>query len=330
MTGLEKSFRIGILRALQLGDLLCSIPAIRALRSAYPEAHIELIGLPGAAALTARYPQYINALVPFPGYPGLPEQTYDQARFVNLVAANRISPYDLLLQMQGNGSIVNEMLAQFNAKRLVGFCPSTEDESEDFMLYPAGIHEVDRHLQLMQHTGIAADDPAMEFPVWEQDRENLSRLMLTHNGRPYICVHPGSRGSWRQWPVAHFARMADLCIHEGFDVILTGVAAEQELCNAVADSMRMRPQNACGLTDLGTLAAVLEGSAGLLCNCTGISHLAAALKVPSVVISMDGEPRRWGPRNTKIHQTLDWKTAPNMMAVLSAMEALIGKARAVH
>ena len=73
--------KIAVLRALQLGDLLCAIPAIRALRHAYPHTEITLLGLPWAKSLVERFPNYFNRFILFPGYPGLPEQTYDAQAF---------------------------------------------------------------------------------------------------------------------------------------------------------------------------------------------------------------------------------------------------------
>src|SRR3990170_5357714 len=113
--------KIGIFRALQLGDMLCTIPAIRALRNAYPEAEITLLGLPWAKSLLSRFPNYFDAFMHFPGYPGLPEQKFQAESFAVFLYQVLEKKFDLVLQMQGNGSIVNPMIELFGARYTAGF-----------------------------------------------------------------------------------------------------------------------------------------------------------------------------------------------------------------
>src|SRR5919199_3665560 len=67
--------RIAILRARTgLGDLLCSVPALRALRARLPDAHIALVTFAEMAPVVARQRAYVDELIAFPGYPGIPER----------------------------------------------------------------------------------------------------------------------------------------------------------------------------------------------------------------------------------------------------------------
>src|SRR5690348_12355226 len=88
--------RIAIFRALYLGDLLLAIPALRAIRSHFPDAEITLIGLPWAASFVHRYSHYIDRFVEFAGYPGIDEVPVDPERTEHFLAEQRDYGYDLV------------------------------------------------------------------------------------------------------------------------------------------------------------------------------------------------------------------------------------------
>jgi|GEM_PF-540807 len=114
--------KIAIFRALHLGDLLCAMPAIRLLRETFPEAEITLIGLKGARELVGRYGDIIDRLMVFPGFPGLPEQSVnDPEDIIRFMEQLREYAFDIVIQLQGNGQIVNLMLLFSGAKYLWAF-----------------------------------------------------------------------------------------------------------------------------------------------------------------------------------------------------------------
>jgi ADP-heptose:LPS heptosyltransferase len=216
--------KIGIFRALQLGDMLCIIPAMRALRTAHPQVEIVLLGLPWAKSFTERFNKCFDRFIHFPGYPGLPEQHFDPISFAEFLPQIQAEQFDLILQMQGDGSIVNSMVQLLGAKQTAGFkiAGHYAPENDLFLPYPDSLHEIERHILLMEYLGIPAQRTDLEFPLTDEDHKELYSVYPNLQSQQYVCVHPGSRGAWRQWPVEHFAALADYCDELGFTLMVTG------------------------------------------------------------------------------------------------------------
>jgi ADP-heptose:LPS heptosyltransferase len=316
--------KIAVFRALQLGDLLCSIPALRALHHVYPDAAITLLGMPWAASLAERFPHYIHSFKHFPGYPGLPEQKVDPKAFTKFLAEVQEEEYDLVLQMQGNGSIVNPMIELFGGKYTAGFY--LEDDyapnKKLFLPYPAGIHEIERHLALMNFLGIESNRTELEFPLYKKDYEEYNAVNLPLQAKKYVCVHPGSRGEWRQWPPKYFAALANYCEEQGLTIVLTGTKEELNIVDEVAQHLNKEPVIAAGKTTMGAAAILIKNAFMLISNCTGVSHIASAMKTPGIIISMDGEPERWAPLNKELHRTIDWTRTPDFEIVFAELKNL--------
>lgn len=295
-----------VFRALQIGDMLCAVPALRALRRQLPSTHITLLGLPWARDLAQRFPDYIDEFIEFPGYAGLPERTCDAAAWPGFAAGLRQREFDLAVQMHGDGSIVNALLQQFGASRVAGFCPrGSEAPSPDFLHWPEHGSEIDRLLALSEFLGAGGDSGELEFPLTEDDRIELQQSGLAQGllPRAYICLHPGARDERRRWPADLFARVGDALqrIH-GLPVVVTGSAAEYDLAQQVVEQMQTPALNAAAPISVGAMAVLLNAARLLICNDSGVSHIAAGLGLPSVVIFRASDVQRWGPLDQELHR----------------------------
>lgn len=321
--------RIAVLRALPgLGDFLCAVPALRALRVSYPAAHLTLIGLPQTAALVARFRHYVDAFVPFPGYPGLAEQpTPDPRAVVSFLATARAQGWDLAVQMHGSGGVTNPITELLGAKVTAGYyvpgqlCP----DIGRYLPYPDDMHEIHRNIRLAAFLGATTTDPTLTFPITPDDHRAFFALpgMDTLPPGSFLVVHPGASTGGRRWPVERFARVADKLAADGLQVVLTGTAGEAAVTGAVAAAMRHPVLDLTGHTNLGTLAVLLSRARLVLCNDTGVSHLAAALRVPSVVIFTASDPDRWAPLDRVRHRVLIGGAAARAELALAEARALI-------
>src|SRR5947209_5720114 len=115
------SNHIAVFRALQLGDLLVAVPALRALRAQFSNAEITLIGLPWAKSFVERFHRYIDRFVEFVGYPGIAEVDVVPERTACFIEEQRSYGYDLVIQMHGSGESSDRFTLALGAKMTVGY-----------------------------------------------------------------------------------------------------------------------------------------------------------------------------------------------------------------
>lgn len=294
-----------------LGDMLCAVPALRAVKHGWPQAELTLVGLPWARELAKRLP-VVDRFIAFPGYPGLPETAADIGALPDFLRRMQQERFDLLVQMHGSGRIVNPLMAACGARHTAGFAePGAHVPEPDlFVPWPTEGHEVMRLLALTDHLGVPRPRTALEFPLTDADRIELASLWPGAYGtQPYVCVHAGAQLPSRRWPPERFAQVADALAERDCSIVLTGTAGEAALVAQVEQAMRHRPVNLCGRTDLWTLGALVERARLVVCNDTGISHVAAALGTRSVVVSCGADVARWAPLDATRHRVL-WHDLP--------------------
>lgn len=300
--------RIVVLRALFLGDMLCAVPALRALRREAPQAEITFAGLPWAQEFARRYRDYIDQFIEFPGFPGIAEQSSDAATIVAFLADMQRRQFDVAIQLHGSGEQSNSASALFGARRLAGhyapggYCP----DPATFLPYPVEGSEVRRNLAMVAHLGVRSQGEHLELPLYRDDWMKLNELLADSPaaGQPYVCVHAGAKWNSRRWPVERFAAVGRALVADGYHVVLTGSGGETRLVERLGQLLHAPHTNLCGRTDLGTLGALLQRARLLITNDTGLSHVAAATRTPSVVTVLGSDVERWRPLDERRHRVV--------------------------
>jgi ADP-heptose:LPS heptosyltransferase len=281
---------------------------LRALRAACPQASIALIGLPWTASFVERFHDYIDEFIEFPGYPGLPEREPNFPKLAEFMASMRKRQFDWFIQMQGDGSYVNDLIRMCGARQCWGFTPSraSNGASPGFMPYPRDCSEIHRHLRLLQFLGVPLQGDELEFPLTAKDHADFDSLPHAEALKrgAFACVHPGGRGLNRRWSTEGFLQVARGLGERGLQVVITGVAEERPLAEALAAALPDAAINLAGRTTLGSLGVLLSRARLLIANDTGVSHVAAALRTPSVILSVGSEPIRWNPLDGDRHRVL--------------------------
>jgi ADP-heptose:LPS heptosyltransferase len=151
-----------------------------------------------------------------------------------------------------------------------------------------GIHEVERSLSLAAAAGysltVGEDDSLAILPLPPLEFELP---------RDYVVVHPGASVSARAWAPMNHRLLVEELDRRALTVIVTGGPSETSLTKFVSEDTAV---DLGGRTDLGQLAAVIEGARAIVVGNTGPAHLAAAVGTPTVSIFAPTVPaRRWRP-----------------------------------
>jgi ADP-heptose:LPS heptosyltransferase len=297
-----------VLRALPgMGDWLCAVPTLRALRAARPDARIHLVGLGATRSLVGRYPELVDGFHAFPGWPGLPEQPLDAGAIPGFLAALQGLEADLAIQLHGSGETTNELVQLFGAASIAGFYRPGADcpDPSRFLPWQDTDPEVGRGLRLLTLLGLEAEDASLSFPVSPDAIEDGDRLLRTRGiGDRFVVVHPGGHTRANRWPVDGFGRVGREIATLGWQIVVTGEPAEAELTASVARAIP-GAVDLGGETSLDAMAAVVQRATLVVTNDTGVSHLADALRVPSVVVFANDDGtrrRRWAPLDATLHQ----------------------------
>lgn len=119
-------------------------------------------------------------------------------------------------------------------------------------------------------------------------RQTLARYELSA-GKPVIALCPGAEfGPAKQWPEEHFAALAQQKINDGYQIFLLGSAHDQTVVRTIIEALPEKMQSFCtnlaGKTKLADATLLMAAAAAVVCNDSGLLHIAAALNKPLVAI----------------------------------------------
>lgn len=301
--------RIAVLRGGGLGDLIFALPAVTALRSAYPGAVITLLGTPVHRSLLAAVQSVVDEVQILPFAEGVRPGTEDPAAVDAFFADMQRRQFDLAVQLHGGGRYSNPFLLRLGARHTVGTRTADAAGLERTVPYLYYQHEPLRALEVAGLAGAAPVD--LEARLCAGPSAGAAAVLPDDAGsRPLVVVHPGATDPRRRWPVAHFAELAAACAADGCAVVLVGDESDRPLAQRILALAAPAPVvSLAGELDLAGLVDVLAAADVVVGNDSGPRHLAQALGTPTVGIFWVGNMINAGPLGRSLHRVqLGWTT----------------------
>lgn len=302
MPGVE---RVAVLRANALGDFIFAIPALVALRRAYPDAELVLLGAPWHARWLAGRSGPVDRTLVVPAGDGIraPEPDDLPGSMADFLASARRERFDLALQLHGGGRNSNPLVAALGARVTAGLRAADAPPLDRWIRYVFYQPEVFRYLEVAALVGA---DPVTLMPTVPVTGADVTeaRAVLGPVARPRAVLHPGASDPRRRWPAGRFAAVADALAERGFEVLVTGTGAERGVVDQVCRAARRRPRPVIDELSLGGLTGLLATCAVMVSNDTGPLHLAAAVGTPTVGIYWVGNLLNGAPPVRGRHRPL--------------------------
>src|SRR5213592_306186 len=281
--------RVLVIRGGAIGDFILTLPALKALRDAYPFAHIEILGYKHIAALAENrfYAQAVRSIEYGPLARFFARNSELPAELAGYFAS-----FDLIVSyLYDPDRIFETNLRRCGVQNLIcGVARIVEN---------AG-HAARQLARPIEQLGINVVDFAERIFPSREDREFACEF-LASVPPPIIAIHPGSGSHEKNWPLENWigsfspdSRFADL---ERL-LVISGEADE-----AQTDQLEREWKNrdVCFAKNLPLprLAAVLERSI-FIGHDSGISHLAAAAGASCILLFGPTDPNVWAPMNENV------------------------------
>jgi len=303
--------KIAILRANGLGDFIVTLPAIKAIKEAYPTAEISLLGKPWHATFLQAKRTPIDRVIVVPVYPGIREEKgilpdeEEIASFFNQVNKER---FDIAIHFQGKGVASNSFIKKLNARITVGHTSAGAAAIDYAVPYFYYQNEAVRYLELTRLIGANTGTLEPKIRLLDEDREEAQRILRRFEIRePFIVLHAGATDIRRRWPLQKFAQLGDLLAQKGYTIVLTGDEDDQGIIHTILQHMVVKATNLCNLLSLGGLGALLAASTLVVSNDTGPLHLARAVGAKTVGIYWAPNLINWGPLTRSNHRpVISW------------------------
>jgi heptosyltransferase-2 len=294
-----------VMRYRFIGDTVLTIPFLRNLRYAEPQAHIAWMVAPGSSDVVKGVP-YVDEMIYWD-----PLTIHADSRGTHRTVLAKIAflkdlrrrNFDTVYVLKR--SLSSAVIAWLSgAPRRIGF----DTEGRGFLLtrrvpYRLDRHEVKNFLAVLKADGISVKDDFLEIWTSPEEEDHIAHMLSDAgviSSERIAAIHPFSAVIQRGWPMDNFADLSKRLGSEGnFRTVVVGGPGDIETFSAVRHLFENRAIDLVGKCSLRDTIALLKRCSLFVGNDSGIMHLAAAAKTPLVALFGPQSPVKFGPWSDK-------------------------------
>jgi heptosyltransferase III len=276
----RKDRKILVIRGGAIGDFILTLPVLAALRRRFPQHRLEILGYPSVAALAVAGGLADDvAAIESPRFTGffVPNGSWTDEVGEWFAEFETIISYLYDPQNVFRSNVARCSSAQFIAG------PHRPDETLE-------VHAAEQLLRPLQTLGIRNANPRPRLP-----------FPTVSSGTSRLAVHPGSGSERKNWPEANWAELLKLFANQtACEILLIGGEAEGDRCVRLAAALPAGRVTVAQNLPLLELAFRMQDCSTFIGHDSGITHLAAALDLPGVVLWGESVLTVWRPQSARL------------------------------
>lgn len=277
----------------RIGDVLLATPIVRSIKSAYPDAAIDMLVFEGTQDVIAANPDIRRIWT-------IAERATTAAQLT--MSCSLWRRYDVALSLIGGDRPI--MYACIAGRYRIGTLGPYNNSWWKRKLLNAwvpfdrvGTHTVAMNLRLLEPLGI--EPRATPVVAWTRSDEDVVERLVgkAGNSQRYAVLHVSPKFAYKMWTVAGWAELGRWLLNQGLTVVVTGGdgPAERTYCEDVTRQLPVGSVNLAGQIGLPAVGHLLSRAALFVGTDTAVSHMAAAVGTPTVVLFGPSNPVKWGP-----------------------------------
>ncbi len=287
-----------------VGDAIMTLPALETLKTNFPQSYISVLGRPWVLPLLESHPA-VDQVIPHTRKGGGLSQITGLIQGAREI---RKGGFDLAVIFQN--AFEAALLCYlggppyrvgYNTEGRGIFLTHRVKRSQEVLR----VHQVEYYLAMLRALGWEAQARNPVLHVSPEDTNRTHELLDSINidrSAFLLGLGPGAvYGGAKRWPPERFARIGDWASENwGARVLVMGSGMEQDICKRLCRLMTHEPVNLCGRTSLGEAMGLISRCHMFVSNDSGLMHMAAALRIPTVAVFGSTDPVATGPRGANV------------------------------
>ena len=293
-----------VVRPCAIGDFVQTLPAIRSLRNLFPYACIEILGNLSTIIL-AKNRFHADKIDRFDRQDF--SHLFSKENHIPKSVKDYINNFDLIISyLNDDDNVFVKNIIKIGVKNIINHNPlpiinRSGRHLDQSIKTDKKKHIIDHLLVPFISLGIESNDLFRTAEIYLTENQKVFASDFIHSrasnnsNKKLVAIHPGSGSKKKNWPVMRYSKVVKHLIDNGVKLIIIAGPAEENVITDISKDVSMESVIVLKDMTLPSIAAILNRVDFYLGNDSGISHIAAAVNTPSLLIFGPTDPDIWAP-----------------------------------